>query len=301
MPSIFSRYAPFVQDFIYRNGWERLRGIQVAAGDAVFNTDAHVLLTASTASGKTEAAFFPILTLLSENPSASVGALYIAPLKALINDQFERLTDLCAEGGIPVWSWHGDVAQSRKKKLLEHPSGVLQITPESLEAMLLRKHAMIPTLFGDLRFIVIDEIHSLMRSDRGLQTMCLIERLSRLAGTEPRRIGLSATIGNTTLSGAAQSAPPLCRRWIRLRCAGGSLWSISGLGAKKSARPTHRSRRCPPTPAPWRIPARRKRKSSRAHQTSRPAARTPASATSSSIRAGESASSSRIPGKSASS
>ena len=70
MPSIFSRYAPFVQDFIYRNGWERLRGIQVAAGDAVFNTDAHVLLTASTASGKTEAAFFPILTLLSENPSA---------------------------------------------------------------------------------------------------------------------------------------------------------------------------------------------------------------------------------------
>ena len=200
MPSIFSRYAPFVQDFIYRNGWERLRGIQVAAGDAVFNTDAHVLLTASTASGKTEAAFFPILTLLSENPSASVGALYIAPLKALINDQFERLTDLCAEGGIPVWSWHGDVAQSRKKKLLEHPSGVLQITPESLEAMLLRKHAMIPTLFGDLRFIVIDEIHALMRSDRGLQTMCLIERLSRLAGTEPRRIGLSATIGNTTLA-----------------------------------------------------------------------------------------------------
>ncbi|WP_288594865.1 DEAD/DEAH box helicase [uncultured Sutterella sp.] len=200
MPSIFSRYAPFVQDFIYRNGWERLRGIQVAAGDAVFNTDAHVLLTASTASGKTEAAFFPILTLLSENPSASVGALYIAPLKALINDQFERLTDLCAEGGIPVWSWHGDVAQSRKKKLLEHPSGVLQITPESLEAMLLRKHAMIPTLFGDLRFIVIDEIHSLMRSDRGLQTMCLIERLARLAGTEPRRIGLSATIGNTALA-----------------------------------------------------------------------------------------------------
>ena len=200
MSSIFSRYAPFVQDFIYRNGWERLRGIQVAAGDAVFNTDAHVLLTASTASGKTEAAFFPILTLLAENPSLSVGALYIAPLKALINDQFERLTDLCAEGGIPVWSWHGDVAQSRKKKLLEHPSGVLQITPESLEAMLLRKHAMIPTLFGDLRFIVIDEIHSLMRSDRGLQTMCLIERLTRLAGTEPRRIGLSATIGNVALA-----------------------------------------------------------------------------------------------------
>ena len=121
--TVFERYAPFVQDFIYAHRWEKLRSVQVAAGNAVFNTDKHVLLCASTASGKTEAAFFPILTLLSEEPPASVGALYIAPLKALINDQFERLTHLCAEGGIPVWAWHGDVAQSRKRKLIEHPSG----------------------------------------------------------------------------------------------------------------------------------------------------------------------------------
>ena len=194
--TVFERYAPFVQDFIYAHRWEKLRSVQVAAGNAVFNTDKHVLLCASTASGKTEAAFFPILTLLSEEPPASVGALYIAPLKALINDQFERLTDLCAEGGIPVWAWHGDVAQSRKRKLIEHPSGILQITPESLEALLLRKHSVIPRLFGDLRFIVIDEIHSLMRGDRGGQTMCLIERLARLSGSDPRRIGLSATIGD---------------------------------------------------------------------------------------------------------
>ena len=92
--TVFERYAPFVQDFIYAHRWEKLRSVQVAAGNAVFNTDKHVLLCASTASGKTEAAFFPILTLLSEEPPASVGALYIAPLKALINDQFERLTDL---------------------------------------------------------------------------------------------------------------------------------------------------------------------------------------------------------------
>ncbi len=194
--NVFERYAPFVQDFIYRNGWETLRGVQVAAGEAIFGTDCNVLLSASTASGKTEAAFFPILTLFSENPPASVGAIYIGPLKALINDQFSRLTELCADAQIPVWHWHGDVAQSHKEKLLKHPSGILQITPESLEALLLHKHAYIPKLFGDLRFIVIDEVHSLLRGDRGGQTLCLIERLSRMAGVNPRRIGLSATIGD---------------------------------------------------------------------------------------------------------
>lgn len=199
--SIFDRYAPFIQDFIYRNNWEALRAIQAAAGDAIFNTDENVLLTASTASGKTEAAFFPILTLFSEDMPASVGAIYIGPLKALINDQFARLNDLCAEAEIPVWHWHGDVAQSHKSKMLKSPSGILQITPESLEAMMLRKHALIPKLFGDLRFIVIDEIHSLMRGDRGGQTICLIERLCRMAGVNPRRIGLSATIGDPAAAG----------------------------------------------------------------------------------------------------
>lgn len=194
--SAFDRYAPFVQDYIYRNGWENLRAIQVAAADAIFHTDENVLLTASTASGKTEAAFFPIITLFSENPPSSVGCIYIGPLKALINDQFQRLTELCAEAEIPVWHWHGDVAQSHKERLMKHPSGILQITPESLEALLLHKHAAIPRLFHDLRFIVIDEVHSLLRGDRGGQTLCLIERLGRLAGVNPRRIGLSATIGD---------------------------------------------------------------------------------------------------------
>ena len=86
--NVFDRYAPFIQDYIYRSGWQALRGVQNAAGQAIFGTDGNVLLTASTASGKTEAAFFPILTLLDEEPSRSVGVLYIAPLKALINDQF---------------------------------------------------------------------------------------------------------------------------------------------------------------------------------------------------------------------
>ena len=199
--SVFERYAPFVQDFIYRNRWENLRAIQVAAGDAIFNTDENVLLTASTASGKTEAAFFPILSLFAEDPPSSVGCIYIGPLKALINDQFSRLNELCAEAEIPVWHWHGDVAQSHKAKLMKKPSGILQITPESLEAMLLHKHSAIPKLFGDLRFVVIDEVHSLLRGDRGGQTLCLIERLSRIAGVNPRRIGLSATIGDPERTG----------------------------------------------------------------------------------------------------
>ena len=198
----FERYAPFIRDFIYRNRWDSLRAIQVAAADGIFHTEDHLLLTASTASGKTEAAFFPILTLFSEDPPTSVGCLYIGPLKALINDQFLRLNDLCQEAGIPVWHWHGDVAQSHKDRLLKNPSGILQITPESLEALLLHKHGAIPKLFHDLRFVVIDEVHSLLRGDRGGQTLCLLQRLSRLAGVEPRRIGLSATIGDPEATGA---------------------------------------------------------------------------------------------------
>ena len=192
----FSRYSPFIQDYIYRQGWQSLRAVQAAAADAIFNTRDNLLLCASTASGKTEAAFFPIITLMQEQPPASIGCLYIAPLKALINDQFTRLEEVCQHTGIRVWHWHGDVSQSEKRRLAKEPSGILQITPESLEAMLLHRHAAIPFLFGDLRFVVIDEIHAFLRGDRGGQTLCLVERLSRLAGVNPRRVGLSATVGD---------------------------------------------------------------------------------------------------------
>ena len=223
----FDRYAPFVQEYIYQNHWENLRSIQVAAADAIFNTDENVLLTASTASGKTEAAFFPIITLFSEDMPSSVGCIYIGPLKALINDQFSRLNDLCTEADIPVWHWHGDVAQSHKAKLMKHPSGILQITPESLEALLLHKHAAIAKLFGDLRFVVIDEVHSLLRGDRGGQTLCLIERLSRIAGVNPRRIGLSATIGDPEGTGEFLSLGTGRKTIIPKIDAKGSKWRLS--------------------------------------------------------------------------
>ena len=225
--AVFDLYAPFVQDYIYRRNWQNLRAIQVAAAEAIFHTEENVLLTASTASGKTEAAFFPILSLLYQNPPSSVGCIYIGPLKALINDQFSRLTELCQEGNIPVWHWHGDVAQSHKAKLMKHPSGILQITPESLEALLLHKHAAIPRLFGDLRFVVIDEVHSLLRGDRGGQTLCLIQRLSRLAGVNPRRIGLSATVGDPEGTGAFLALGTGRQTLIPKIQAPGSSWRLS--------------------------------------------------------------------------
>lgn len=202
--STFYRYAPFIQDYIYRNKWEELRPIQIKAAEAVFDTDENLLLCSGTASGKTEAAFLPVLTCLWENPSASVGVLYLSPLKALINDQFERLEGLLEEADIPVTKWHGDASQAAKKRVLKRPQGVIQTTPESLESMLMRNSSGAYRLFSDLRFIIIDEVHYFMDNDRGVQLSCLLERLARLIGFHPRRIGLSATLGE----------PANAERWL---------------------------------------------------------------------------------------
>ena len=194
--SPFERLAPFIQEFIYRHNWTELRHVQVEACRVIFHTDAHLLLAAGTASGKTEAAFLPILTLLHEDPPASAGVLYIGPLKALINDQFARLSELLKEANMPVWHWHGDVSQSEKQKFLRTPRGVLQITPESLESLLINRPTMLASIFTDLRFIVIDEVHAFMGSDRGRQVLCQLQRLSGYMKKQPRRVGLSATLGD---------------------------------------------------------------------------------------------------------
>ncbi len=197
---IFVKFPDFIREYIYSHAWDSLRDVQLFAAGVIFNTDDNILLTSSTASGKTEAAFFPILTEIGREPPNSVGVLYIAPLKSLINDQFYRIDDLLSESGIRVTHWHGDVAASQKKKLLEKPEGILQITPESLEAMLINRPNDIPRIFSDLRFVVIDEIHTLMGSDRGNQIICQLARIQRIIGRIPRRIGLSATIGTPELA-----------------------------------------------------------------------------------------------------
>jgi Lhr-like helicases len=192
----FDRLAPFIKEYIYRNKWTELRDVQVAACDVIFTTNCNLLLASGTASGKTEAAFLPVLTELNENPSTSIGVLYISPLKALINDQFYRLENLLRDANIPVHKWHGDVSQSSKKKLLNIPQGVLQTTPESLESLLMKKKDVVIKLFSDLQYIIVDEVHYFMSNVRGIQLSCILERIQRLTATAPRRIGLSATLGD---------------------------------------------------------------------------------------------------------
>ncbi|MDR1205798.1 MAG: DEAD/DEAH box helicase [Peptococcaceae bacterium] len=196
----FSRLAPFIQDFIYQNQWEELRGNQVAACEVIFGSDDNLLLSSGTATGKTEAAFLPVLTELYNKPPRSVGVLYISPLKALINDQFKRLEQLLLDSNIPVTKWHGDASLTQKNKLVKNPEGLLQITPESLESLITNKRGACLSMFSDLRYIIIDEVHHFMRDVRGLQLLCVLERLQRLTGVHPRRIGLSATLGDVSLA-----------------------------------------------------------------------------------------------------
>ena len=198
--NVFDRLAPFIQDYIYENKWEELRANQVAACEVIFDSDDNLLLSSGTASGKTEAAFLPVLTRLYENPSNSVGVLYISPLKALINDQFKRLEQLLLDSNLPVTKWHGDASVTQKNRLIKHPEGILQITPESLESLLTNKRGACLSLFSDLRFVIIDEVHYFMRDVRGIQLLCVLERLRKLTGVNPRRIGLSATLGDLTLA-----------------------------------------------------------------------------------------------------
>lgn len=194
--NVFEKFAPFIQDHIYSHGWEELRDVQVRAAEVIFEGKSNLLIASPTASGKTEAALFPILSILSAEEPDSIGALYVAPLKSLINDQFERLSEVLDASGIPAYHWHGDVAASHKSKALREPKGILQITPESLESMLMNRSNDIPRLFSGLRFVILDEIHTLTGSDRGNQILCQLNRIARLIGHNPIRIGLSATVGD---------------------------------------------------------------------------------------------------------
>ena len=143
----------------------------------------------------------PVLTLLDQSPDESVGILYIRPLKALINDQFERIQGLLQEKpDIPIQGWHGDIAYHQKKRFLRHPRGILQITSESMEALFVNRSGELGTIFGDLRFIIIDEIHAFLGTSRGQQVLCHLQRLERAIHRPIRRIGLSATIGDTAIA-----------------------------------------------------------------------------------------------------
>lgn len=196
--SVFARFAPRLQEAIAtRLGWTSLRPVQEDAGEALLAGHNAVVL-APTAGGKTEASMFPTLSGMVDDAPFGVGALYIAPIKALLNNQAERLGLYTEMVGLRRFVWHGDAGQAARKKFLKEPAELLMTTPESLEVMLISESVDAARLFSDLRTVVIDEVHALAGSDRGAHLMSVIERLAALSKHDVQRVGLSATVGNPT-------------------------------------------------------------------------------------------------------
>lgn len=199
----FNRLAEPVRRWIWRKGWTGLRDVQERAIPAILESDDDVVIAAATAGGKTEAAFLPLISrLLTDRRGGGFDLIYVGPLKALINDQFRRMEDLCDAMEIPVTPWHGDIAASVKAKARKAPGGVLLITPESLEALFLRRGLEVPRLFAGAEAVVVDELHALLDSERGVHLRSLLARLEIAVGRRIRRIGLSATLGDMKLVNA---------------------------------------------------------------------------------------------------
>ena len=194
--SDYSELPWFLKEYIHENRWDSFRDIQTRTFEAIRENGNHIIISSPTSSGKTEAAFFPVIASLYDSPPESVGAIYIGPLKALIDDQFERIRPMIEKSEITVTGWHGDISASVKKKILREPKGILQITPESLQNIIVNERESLVKLFSGLRFVIIDEIHVFVPSPRGAQTLCCLETIERICGCRPRRIGLSATLGS---------------------------------------------------------------------------------------------------------
>ncbi|WP_280564524.1 MULTISPECIES: DEAD/DEAH box helicase [unclassified Chromohalobacter] len=218
----FFRLDRRIQRWIWRQGWTQLRDLQEKAIVPVLDGRQDVLLSAATASGKTEAAFMPALTGLLQamdaGPSPMPLILYVAPLKALINDQHQRLELLVEGTDVALTPWHGDISGTYKKRFRKMPGGVLLITPESLEAMFSRTGTEISRLFAGLRQVIIDEWHAFISTERGIQLQSQLARLEVALGRRIPRIGLSATLGDLSLAaeelrpGGGQAVIPIDSR-----------------------------------------------------------------------------------------
>jgi len=189
-----------IQRWIWDQGWTELRDAQEAAVEPILSGSKDVIISAATASGKTEAAFLPICSKIADRNSDSLQVLYVSPLKALINDQFDRLDEICGRIEVPVHRWHGDVGGDRKKRVLRDPAGILLITPESLEALFVNHGTGIEGLFSDLSYVVIDELHAFIGSERGMQLQSLLHRIELVLQRWIPRVGLSATLGDMNLA-----------------------------------------------------------------------------------------------------
>jgi ATP-dependent helicase Lhr and Lhr-like helicase len=183
----------------YKQRWEGLRDVQERAIPILLAGDRDLIIMAPTAGGKTEAAFLPIVSrLVSETakPGDGFQAIYVSPLRALINDQFGRMGNLCADMDIAVTKWHGDVSESVKAKARKNPSGIVLITPESLEALLVRRGKEVGRLFRGLKYAVIDEMHVFLDDPRGKQLQSILHRIDLASNSQPVRVGLSATLAD---------------------------------------------------------------------------------------------------------
>lgn len=194
--SSFELLHDSVRNWVWRQGWSSLRDIQENTIPVVLQRDCDVIISAATAGGKTEAAFLPILSHLLSNPSQGFDVLYVSPLKALINDQYRRLLDMTSGTSVVVTPWHGDIDASRKARALKNPSGILIITPESLESFLINRNASVKKAFGGLKYIVIDELHAFIGNERGKQLQSLLSRIELITGNTPPRVAMSATFSN---------------------------------------------------------------------------------------------------------
>ncbi len=197
----FERLHPHLQHAIVHDlGWRALRPVQDLTIDAVLD-GANTVVLAPTAGGKTEAAMFPLLSrILAEQPPP-VAALYVCPIRALLNNQEERIGGYARMVGLSAFKWHGDVSDARKKAFRMLPSHVLMTTPESLEVMMISERTDARALLAGLQVVVIDEVHAFAGDDRGAHLAALLERLVQLVGRDVQRLGLSATVGNPQVIG----------------------------------------------------------------------------------------------------
>ena len=185
-------------------GWRDLRPVQTMTIDAVLD-GANAVVLAPTAGGKTEAAIFPVLSQILSEERQPVSALYICPIKALLNNQESRLRQYARMVGLDVFKWHGDVSASVKDRFRRDPAHILMTTPESIEVMLISAKTDARALFGGLGTVIIDEVHAFAADDRGAHLVSILERLTAFCGRDLQRIGLSATVGN----------PQVIGRWLQ--------------------------------------------------------------------------------------
>jgi ATP-dependent Lhr-like helicase len=176
-------------------GWRELREVQSQSIDA-FLTGANLVILAPTAGGKTESAFFPVISHMLTEGWSGLSVVYVSPIRALLNNQEHRLQKYFSLVGRRAACWHGDTSQGERKQILFDPPDCLLTTPESLEAILVSTKIDHRHFFRNVEAIVIDELHAFAGDDRGWHLLSVLSRIRRLAGRDLQRIGLSATVGN---------------------------------------------------------------------------------------------------------